>query len=120
MPHPVEAREREHVIGASKWDLDTPALCVDLAKLEQNLATMRDALAGTGVASRPHAKSHKCPAIAKRQLAYDAIGICTAKLSEAEVFWANGIAKILMTTSNVSAEKIRRAMELREQNPDFI
>jgi 3-hydroxy-D-aspartate aldolase len=120
MPHPVEAREREHVVGASKWDLDTPALCVDLAKLEQNLATMRDALAGTGVASRPHAKSHKCPAIAKRQLAYDAIGICTAKLSEAEVFWANGIAKILMTTSNVSAEKIRRAMELRQQNPDFI
>lgn len=120
MPHPVEAREREHMIGASKWDLDTPALCVDLAKLEQNLATMRDALAGTGVASRPHAKSHKCPAIAKRQLAYDAIGICTAKLSEAEVFWANGIAKILMTTSNVSAEKIRRAMELRQQNPHFI
>jgi 3-hydroxy-D-aspartate aldolase len=120
MPHPVEAREREHMIGASKWDLDTPALCVDLARLEQNLATMRDALAGTGVASRPHAKSHKCPAIAKRQLAYDAIGICTAKLSEAEVFWANGIAQILMTTSNVSAEKIRRAMALRQQNPHFI
>ena len=120
MPHPAESREPEHLIGASRWDLDTPALCVDLAKLEQNLATMRDALAGTGVASRPHAKSHKCPEIAKRQLASGAIGICTAKLSEAEVFWANGIANILMTTSNVSAGKIRRAMALRQQNPGFI
>ena len=120
MPHPAEAREVDEMIGASKWDVDTPALCVDLAKLEQNLAAMRDALAGTGVASRPHAKSHKCPAIAKRQLAYDAIGICTAKLSEAEIFWANGIAKILMTTSNVSPAKIRRAIELRQQNAHFI
>ena len=116
----IDRHDPERAIGTSKWDLDTPALCVDLTKLEQNLATMRDALAGTGVASRPHAKSHKCPAIAKRQLAYEAIGICTAKLSEAEVFWANGIAKILMTTSNVTAAKIQRAMELRQQNPQFI
>jgi len=81
---------------------------------------MRDALAGTGVASRPHAKSHKCPEIAKRQLAHGAIGICTAKLSEAEVFQANGVEHILMTTSNVTPGKIRRAMELRRQNQHFI
>jgi D-serine deaminase-like pyridoxal phosphate-dependent protein len=116
----TDQHDPERVIGASKWELDTPALCVDLAKLEQNLATMRDALAGTGVASRPHAKSHKCPEIARRQLAHGAIGICTAKLSEAEVFRANSVEHVLMTTSNVTPGKIRRAMELRRQNPHFI
>jgi D-serine deaminase-like pyridoxal phosphate-dependent protein len=72
------------------------------------------------VASRPHAKTHKCPAIAKLQLAGGAIGICAAKLSEAEVFSANGIGPIMMTTSNVSPAKIRRAMALRKSNPQFV
>jgi D-serine deaminase-like pyridoxal phosphate-dependent protein len=106
--------------GVSKWDLDTPALCVDLDKLEQNIATMRTRLAEMKVASRPHAKTHKSPAIAKLQLAGGAIGICTAKVSEAEVFSRHGIAPILMTTSNVTTNKIRRAMQLRKTNSQFI
>jgi D-serine deaminase-like pyridoxal phosphate-dependent protein len=114
------ASEEAAMVGASKWDLDTPALCVDLDRFEQNLATMRKKLAGTGVASRPHGKTHKCPAIAKLQLASGSIGICAAKLSEAEVFAANGIDRVLMTTSNVSVSKIRRAMNLRKGNPGFI
>jgi D-serine deaminase-like pyridoxal phosphate-dependent protein len=114
------ASEEAAMVGASKWDLDTPALCVDLDRFEQNLATMRKKLAGTGVASRPHGKTHKCPAIAKLQLASGSIGICAAKLSEAEVFAANGIDRVLMTTSNVSVSKIRRAMNLRKGTPGFI
>ena len=110
----------DKLVGMSKWDLDTPALCVDLDALEQNIATMRTKLAGTGVASRPHGKTHKCPAIAKLQLASGSIGICAAKLSEAEVFAANGIEPILMTTANVSPSKIRRAMQLRKKNRRFI
>ena len=108
------------LVGVSKWELDTPALCVDLDKLEQNLATMRTKLASTGVASRPHAKTHKCPAIAKLQLAAGSIGVCAAKISEAEALFAGGIEKILMTTSNVTANKIRRAMKLRKANRSFI
>src|SRR5919201_1057965 len=108
------------LVGVSKWELDTPALCVDLDKLEQNLATMRTKLASTGVASRPHAKTHKCPAIAKLQLAAGSIGVCAAKISEAEALFAGGIEKILMTTSNVSPNKIRRAMKLRKANRHFI
>jgi len=106
--------------GVSKWDLDTPALCVDLDKFEQNIAAMRARLAAMHVASRPHGKSHKCPAVAKLQLAGGSIGICAAKLSEAEVFAANGIGSILMTTSNVTANKIRRAMALRKATAGFI
>ena len=104
----------------SKWDLDTPALCVDLDKFEANLAKAQAALTRNGLASRPHAKTHKCAAIAKKQLAAGAIGICTAKLSEAEVLSAQGIDKICMTTSNPSVAKIRRAMQLRKKNPHFI
>jgi D-serine deaminase-like pyridoxal phosphate-dependent protein len=119
MVKPAHAVE-ESVVGMSKWDLDTPALCVDLDRLDENIAAMRTRLAGTGVASRPHAKTHKCPAIAKRQLAGGSIGICTAKVSEAEALFAAGIEPILMTTANVTASKIRRAMRLRKTNPHFI
>ena len=108
------------LIGVSKWELDTPALCVDLDKMDQNLATMKKKLAGSGVASRPHAKTHKCPAIAKLQLAAGAIGVCTAKISEAEALYANGVEKILMTTANVTTNKIRRAMKIRKANRWFI
>jgi 3-hydroxy-D-aspartate aldolase len=107
-------------IGVSKWELDTPALCVDLDTLDRNLATMKSKLAGTGIATRPHAKTHKCPAIAKLQLASGSIGICTAKISEAEALFANGVEPILMTTSNVTANKIRRAMAIRKANGAFI
>src|SRR2546425_4608892 len=107
-------------VGVSKWELDTPALCVDLDKLEQNIATMKSRLAPSGVASRPHAKTHKCPAIAKLQLAGGSIGVCTAKVSEAEALFAGGIDRILMTTSNVTASKIRRAMKIRKANKNFV
>ena len=110
----------ESAIGMSKWDLDTPALCVDLDKFEQNLATLRSRLAATGVASRPHAKTHKCPAIAKLQLAAGSIGVCTAKVSEAEALFAGGVEPILMTTANVTPNKIRRAMRIRRANAHFI
>jgi D-serine deaminase-like pyridoxal phosphate-dependent protein len=110
----------DNLTGVSKWDLDTPALCVDLDKFEQNIATMKKKLSAMHVVSRPHAKTHKCPTIAKLQLAGGSIGICTAKISEAEVFAAAGVGPILMTTSNVTANKIRRAMKIRKTNPQFI
>ena len=110
----------DKLTGVAKWDLDTPALCVDLDKLEQNLATMRTRLAQKKIVSRPHGKTHKCPAIAKLQMAGGSIGICAAKVSEAEVFVANGIDKVLMTTANHTAAKIRRAMQVRKKSPQFI
>jgi D-serine deaminase-like pyridoxal phosphate-dependent protein len=107
-------------VGISKWDLDTPALCVDLDKMEQNIAKMQRLVTANGIATRPHAKTHKCAAIAKLQLKAGAIGICTAKLSEAEALFAQGIEPICMTTSNPSPRKIRRAMQLRKKNRQFI
>src|SRR5262249_11823034 len=91
-----------------------------LHKWERSLAPRRQRLAPTGVASRPHAKTHKCPEIAKLQLAGGSIGVCTAKVSEAEALFAGGVEPIMMTTSNVTANKIRRAMTLRKADARFI
>jgi 3-hydroxy-D-aspartate aldolase len=106
--------------GVSKWELDTPALCVDLDKMEKNIATMQAAVKTYGLPTRPHSKTHKCAAIAKYQLATGSIGICCAKLSEAEAMVAHGVDKILMTTANPSRNKIRRAMAIRKAHKNFI
>ncbi len=107
-------------VGISKWDLDTPALCVDLDAFEQNLARLQAAVTKHGIASRPHAKTHKSADIARLQLKAGAIGVCTAKLSEAEALFAEGIEPICMTTANLSPRKIRRAMQLAKVNRQFI
>ncbi len=116
----AKASDSRVSVGVSKWELDTPALCVNLDKLEQNIATLQKAMAKEGIASRPHAKTHKCPAIAKLQVAGGSIGVCTAKVGEAEALFAGGVQNILMTTANVTPTKIARAMKLRKANPHFI
>ena len=112
IPKPVKGYSADEVhaasengtltVGMSKWDLDTPALCVDLDAMEANIARMQAAVTKNGIATRPHAKTHKCAASAQLQLAAGAIGICTAKLGEAEALFAAGIAPICKTTSNPS------------------
>ncbi len=107
-------------LDVSKWDLDTPSLCVDLDALEANLATMQQTVSRNGIASRPHAKTHKCPAIARLQLENGSVGICTAKVSEAAAMYEHGIDRILMTTTNVTPFKITQAMNLRRWCPGFV
>ncbi len=107
-------------LDVSKWDLDTPSLCVDLDALEANLATMQQTVLRNGIASRPHAKTHKSPAIARLQLENGSVGICTAKVSEAAVMYEHGIDRILMTTTNVTPFKITQAMNLRRWCPGAI
>ena len=104
----------------SKWEIDTPALCVDLDALEANLATMQQTVSRNGIASRPHAKTHKCPAIARLQLESGSVGICTAKVSEAVAMYEHGIDRIVMTTTNVTPFKIQQAMNLRRWCPGFV
>jgi D-serine deaminase-like pyridoxal phosphate-dependent protein len=92
--------------------VDTPALVLDLDAFERNLKRMADAVKGRKVRLRPHAKSHKCPQIALRQIALGAVGICCQKVSEAAVFVQAGVTDILITNQIVGATKIRRLMEL--------
>jgi D-serine deaminase-like pyridoxal phosphate-dependent protein len=106
--------------GVSKWELDTPALCLDdLDKLDENIRGMQAAMTRLGIKSRPHAKAHKSSDLARLQIATGSMGICTAKLSEAEALAVPGVDDILMTTINVSPAKIRRAMALRKRWPGW-
>ncbi|MGZ5848258.1 MAG: DSD1 family PLP-dependent enzyme [Ramlibacter sp.] len=92
--------------------VDTPALVLDLDAFERNLQRMAQALHGTGVRLRAHAKSHKCPEIARRQVALGAVGICCQKVSEAAVFVAAGIDDVLVTNEVVGDAKLQRLMDL--------
>jgi D-serine deaminase-like pyridoxal phosphate-dependent protein len=79
-------------------ELPTPALLLDEAALDRNIAHMAAHLARHGKGVRPHAKTHKCPLIARRQIAHGAVGVCAAKVSEAFVLRRSGIANVLVTS----------------------
>src|SRR6266540_4322349 len=99
-------------LGTRIEDLDTPALVVDAAVLERNIARMAAWSRQTGCAVRPHAKAHKTPLIARKQLEADAIGICCAKLGEAEAMVAGGVPSVLITSELVGAAKLSRLIAL--------
>lgn len=102
-------------IGSAKSDLDTPALCIDLDLLEENIRSVARTCAAHGVAWRPHAKGHKVPQIAMLELAAGAIGVTCAKLGEAEVMAAGGVSDLLIANLLVGPQKITRLVELRRQ-----
>ena len=100
--------------------LPTPALVLDHAAFERNLTRMASHADAAGVALRPHAKTHKCPRVAKRQLELGAVGICCAKLSEAAVMVEHGIDRVLITSPVATAEKFERVVALARRAPGFI
>jgi D-serine deaminase-like pyridoxal phosphate-dependent protein len=75
-------------------EIPTPAVLVDSSKLTRNLSRMQAAANARGLRLRPHAKTHKSPKVAALQIERGAVGICCAKLGEAEVFADAGIADI--------------------------
>jgi len=93
-------------------ELDTPALLVDLDRLENNIFRMAEFAKSRGVYLRPHTKTHKCAEIAKMQLAAGAMGITCAKLGEAEIMAAAGLDDILIANEIIGEQKWRRLIEL--------
>ena len=102
-------------VGDHLDQIDTPALILDMDAFERNLGLLQDALSGSGMRLRPHAKSHKCPEIALRQIAAGAVGICCQKVSEAAVFVAAGVKDILITNQVVGEKKVAHALDLTER-----
>lgn len=90
----------------------TPALLLDVAAFDRNLARMAEFLGQRGKGFRPHAKTHKCPLIAARQLEIGAVGVCAAKLSEAVVLLHAGVDRVLITSPLVGRDKARLVGEL--------
>ena len=92
----------------TKKQIPTPALLLDLDRLESNLARMADRARLSGKNLRPHAKAHKCVEIARRQIAHGACGISVATVAEAELMAKNGIPGILLTSPLADPLKIAR------------
>jgi len=90
-------------------DLPTPFVTIDHKRARANIAAMQALAGSAGVALRPHAKTHKSPAIARWQIEAGAVGICCAKLAEAEVFAAVGITNIRLPypINPVNADRVR-------------
>ena len=99
--------------------IPTPAAVLDLDAFDRNVALMMARATRAGLALRPHAKSHKCATLAHRQIAAGAVGICCAKLAEAEAMAAAGIGAILVTSPIAGAANAARAARLAESLPDF-
>src|SRR5881296_4747648 len=99
-------------------DIPTPSLLLDLDRFERNLRRMAAHARAAGKNLRPHAKTHRCPEIARRQIAAGALGVACAKLGEAEVMAAAGIRGLLITTEIVPPSSIARLVRLVAEAPD--
>jgi D-serine deaminase-like pyridoxal phosphate-dependent protein len=94
------------------YDLDTPALIVDLDRLERNIARMAEIARAGGKRLRPHTKTHKTPEIARMQVEAGAVGLTVAKLGEAEVLADHGFTDLFVANQIVGAPKAERLIAL--------
>jgi len=111
------------LIGApgSRSDLSTPVLVIDRAALERNIIRMAAFAASKGVKLRPHAKTHKSVDIAKLQMEAGALGLCCAKIGEAEALAGGGVSTgLLITSPVVSASAIARLVALNAATTDLM
>lgn len=99
-------------VGDAVAAIDTPALVVDLDAMTANLAAMAAFAQARGMRLRPHAKMHKCAAIARLQVESGAVGVCVQKTSEAEALAGAGIGDIFISNEVVDAGKLGRIAAL--------
>jgi len=112
--------KKKRTAGMSKYDLDTPCLVIDEDILDSNIRKMQDFVSSRGKGLRPHAKTHKCVSIIRKQIEAGCIGICTAKVSEAKVCIEQGIRDILITSPVITPRKIERLIKCVKKAPDCI
>jgi D-serine deaminase-like pyridoxal phosphate-dependent protein len=94
-------------------DLRTPCVLIDHVKVDRNIDKMQQAAEASRLRLRPHAKTHKSPDLALIQMARGAVGICCAKLGEAEVFADHGVGDIRLPypLNPVSADRVIALLE---------
>ena len=98
---------------SSLQSIPTPFVAIDRARVRSNISAMQTEATAAGVKLRPHAKTHKSPIIAKWQIEAGAVGVCCAKLAEAEVFAEAGIADIRLPypVNPANADRVLALME---------
>ena len=95
-------------IGMALEDVDTPALLLDLDAFEFNIQLMAGFAKKFGINHRPHAKTHKSPVVAQKQIAAGAVGQCCQKVAEAEILVAGGVSNVLVSNQIVGRRKLDR------------
>jgi D-serine deaminase-like pyridoxal phosphate-dependent protein len=110
-------RLHQHLIGqqGSRRSLNTPVLVIDLAAMDANIATLAAFARRHGRNLRPHSKTHKSPQIAQRQIDAGALGVCCAKLGEAEAMVDHNIGGVLITSPVVTPQGIERLIALNQR-----
>lgn len=103
-------------VGTHLDDIETPALIVDLDTFDANIARMKEIMRDyPQIAVRPHAKTHKCSAIAQIQMEAGAAGMCCQTVVEAEAMVAGGIMDVVITNQLVTPGKLARAAQLAKK-----
>jgi D-serine deaminase-like pyridoxal phosphate-dependent protein len=95
--------------------LETPIAIIDAEPFERNLARLAQFAGENGVRLRPHAKSHKCSEIARRQLAQGAVGVCCQAVGEASAMVEGGVKDVLITNMVVTPGKLTTIAALARQ-----
>jgi D-serine deaminase-like pyridoxal phosphate-dependent protein len=98
--------------GTPVEELDTPALIIDLDVAEANINTLQANADRMGTTVRPHVKTHKSPYWALKQIEAGAVGVCAAKVGEAEAMVEGGVKDILIANEIVGDDKIARLMSV--------
>ena len=93
--------------------LDTPVLLIEEDPFLRNMKRMQELTNNAGITYRPHAKAHQSAEIAKMQKGAGAVGVCCAKLGEAEVLVSHDIKDILITTPVIGISKLQGSYDFR-------
>ncbi|HLJ49220.1 MAG TPA: alanine racemase [Bryobacteraceae bacterium] len=105
---------------ASVTDLDTPALVIDLDIMERNLRRMAAYASQHGLRLRPHTKTHKIPALSRKQIDLGAAGLTVAKVGEAEVMAIAKPPNFLVAYPVIGRRKLERLMTVARDVPTTV
>jgi D-serine deaminase-like pyridoxal phosphate-dependent protein len=106
---------QESLFGVSVQELETPSVIIDTEQMERNLVDMADFCRKQGIKLRPHSKTHKIPELALKQIDQGAVGVCTQKVSEAQVMIEGGVKDIFVSNEIVDPGKLRLFARLSEK-----
>jgi len=93
-------------------DIETPAILIDLDIMERNLARVASYARENALRLRPHTKTHKIPALGRKQIELGAAGLTVAKVGEAEVMLDSGTPDLLVAYPVIGRRKLERLMEV--------
>ena len=116
----AQSPEALPTLGQPVSEVETPALIVDLDRMERSIQYVQEYCDRIGVRNRPHIKTHKIPAIGLQQVAAGAQGITVQKLGEAEIFAEAGFDDIYLPYNLLGPAKLDRLRAFLDRFGDTV